>query len=184
MQILWFLLENLFFVLVGAALLRAWMNQLRLRMTQQPGLFVMALTDWIVKPLRRALPRRWQQSPLDWASLLAADLLALAYALILHLLLLLQQPALDPMVWLWSVPWLALKFLLRTVLQGLIGITLIHALLSWIQPLSPIQGLFSRLLDPLLQPLRQRLPRLGGVDLSALVLLLLLQVLLLALASA
>lgn len=182
MQILGFLLDNLFFVLVGAMLLRAWMNQLRLRMTQQPGLFVMALSDWIVKPLRRALPRRWQQSQFDWASLLAADLLALAYALILHLLLLWQQPALDPAVWLWSVPWLALKFLLRTALQGLIGMTLIHALLSWIQPLAPVQGLLSRLLDPLLQPLRQRLPRIGGVDLSALVLLLLLQVLLFALA--
>ena len=72
MQILIFLLDNLFFVLVGAALLRAWMNQSHMRMTEQPGRFVMALSDWLVKPLRRALPNGLRQARLDWASLAAA----------------------------------------------------------------------------------------------------------------
>ena len=44
MRIALFLLDTLFFFLVASALLRAWMNSSRLRMTQQPGLFVMALT--------------------------------------------------------------------------------------------------------------------------------------------
>ena len=50
-RILSFLLDTLFFVLIGAALLRAWMNRLRINMRVQPGVFVMAVTDWLVKPL-------------------------------------------------------------------------------------------------------------------------------------
>ena len=182
MAMVWFLLDNLFFLLVGAALLRAWMNQSRLRMTQQPGVFVMAVTDWLVKPLRRAMPASLRQSRLDWASLLAAILFALGYSVLLHLLGLLPGVHAAPLPWLWGVPLQALLFLLRTALQALMGMTLVYALLSWIQPFSPVGGVLARLLEPLLQPLRRRLPRLGGVDLSALVLMLLLQVLLLALA--
>jgi hypothetical protein len=55
MHIAAFVLEVVFQWLVGAALLRAWMNGLRVNMRVQPGIFVMALTDWIVKPLRRWL---------------------------------------------------------------------------------------------------------------------------------
>lgn len=181
MQILVFLLDNLFFVLVFASLLRAWMNQSRLRMTEQPGRFVMALSDWLVKPLRRALPNGLRQARLDWASLAAAALLALCHALLLHLLSLIWLPGFDLLSWAWSVPAQALLFLLRTVLQGLLAMTLVYALMSWIQPFSPIGAVLGRLLAPLLQPLRRRLPLVGGVDLSALVLVLLLQVLLLAL---
>lgn len=181
MQILVFLLDNLFFLLVGAALLRAWMNQCRLRMTEQPGRFVMAVSDWLVKPLRRALPNGLRQARLDWASLAAAALLALGHALLLHLLALLLLPDVDLLSWVWTLPAQALLFLLRTVLQGLLVMTLVYALMSWVQPFSPIGGVLGRLLAPLLQPLRRRLPLVGGVDLSALVLVVLLQVLLLAL---
>ena len=60
-RILSFLLETFFFVLIGAALLRAWMNGCRVNMRAQPGSFVMAVTDWLVKPLRRVLPKAWAQ---------------------------------------------------------------------------------------------------------------------------
>ena len=66
-----FLLESLFFVLIGAALLRGWMNWLRINMRTQPGLFAMAVTDWLVKPLRRFMPAMLAQSRIDWASMLA-----------------------------------------------------------------------------------------------------------------
>ena len=81
-RVLSFLLESIFFVLIATALLRAWMNWTRVNMRGQPGVFVMAVTDWLVKPLRLALPKTVAQSKIDWASLLAALLFALAYALI------------------------------------------------------------------------------------------------------
>lgn len=80
MSIFVFLIDTLFFVLVAAALLRAWLNMARVAMWQQPGPFVLALTDWLVKPLRRGLPGAWQRSRWDVASMVAACLLVLLHA--------------------------------------------------------------------------------------------------------
>ena len=72
----------------------------------------------------------------------------------------------------------ALQLLIRTALNGLLWITIAYALISWLQPNAPVQLTLSRLLSPLLVPLQKRIPRVGGVDLSALVLVLVLQVML------
>lgn len=176
MQILMFLLDVVAFVLVGAALLRAWMNTQHLRMTQQPGLFAMAVTDWLVQPLRRSLPRHLVQARLDWASLLAAFLLGLLYSALWHALLGGQLPGVQNLGWMVTLPFVALTFMLRTALQGLMILALAYAVLSWLQPRSPVFGTLARLVEPLLAPLRRWLPRLGGVDLSVLVLVILLQI--------
>lgn len=176
MQILLFLLEVLGFLLAGAALLRAWMNSRRLRMTQQPGLFAMALTDWLVQPLRRSLPRGLSQAQLDWASLIAALLLGLVYSALWHVLMGGQLPGVQSLGWLVTLPFVALTFLLRTALQGLMILALAYAVISWVQPHSPAYGSLARLVEPVLAPLRRWLPRLGGVDLSVLVLVVLLQI--------
>jgi len=173
-RILSFLLDTLFFVLIGAALLRAWMNRLRVNMSAQPGVFVMAVSDWLVKPLRRALPKAVAQSRVDWASLLAALLLALLYALLwaalVGALLNLTADMLPALLL------TGLKMLLRVALQLAFAVVLVYALISWLQPGSPMYGLLGRLAEPLLAPLRRFIPSVGGIDLSALVLLLLLQI--------
>ena len=173
-RILSFLLDTLFFVLIGSALLRAWMNRLRINMHAQPGVFVMAVSDWLVKPLRRALPKSVAQSRVDWASLLAALLLALLYAVLWAALvgaLLNLTAAMLPALLLTG-----LKMLLRVALQLAFAVVLVYALISWLQPGSPMYGLLGRLAEPLLAPLRRFIPVVGGIDLSALVLLLLLQI--------
>ena len=178
-RILAFLLETVFFVLIAAALLRAWMNQLRVSMFAQPGSFVMALTDWLVKPLRRLLPRMLTQSRVDWASVVAAIVLALFYALLwsalFGLLLATDDPQVSPALLL-KVPLFAIKMLLRVTLQTLFMLVLGYAILSWVQPRSAAYGLLARLTEPVLTPLRRVIPTIGGVDLSALVLLVLLQI--------
>jgi len=185
--ILAFLLETAFFLLIASALLRAWMNWLRVNMSAQPGSFVMALTNWLVKPLRRVLPKSLAQSRLDWASVLAAALMALSYALLSWLLFgaLLGDVGrsldVDPMV-LFGLLWFAVKTLVRIALQSLFILVLGYAILSWVQPGSPLYGLLGRLTEPVLAPLRRLIPAVGGVDLSALVLILLLQIGLMVLA--
>jgi YggT family protein len=176
-RILSFLLETIFFLLSAAALLRAWMNWVRVNMSAQPGSFVMALTDWLVKPLRRALPRSLAQSRVDWASVIAAAVLALAYALLWALLSGVLLGALDvaPLVLLTLLSF-ALKMLVRVALQTLFILVLGFAILSWIQPGSPAYALLGRLTDPVLAPLRRVIPVVGGVDISALVLIVLLQI--------
>lgn len=179
-RVLSFLLESFFFVLIAAALLRAWMNWTRVNMRAQPGIFVMAVTDWLVRPLRRVLPKAVAQSKIDWASLLAALLLAFAYGLIwlvLFTILLggLGMDAVAP-VMLLSLFSLAFKMLLRVALQTMMILVIGFAILSWVQPGSPAYSLLGRLTEPLLAPLRRVIPSIGGIDLSAIVLILALQI--------
>lgn len=175
-QILVFILQTIFFLLIGAALLRGYMNWVRVGMTVQPGLFVMAITDWIVKPLRRVLPVSLAKSRIDWASVIAAALLALLYALLLALLI----------GWLWASGFapaallgiftIALKMLVRVALQTAMVLLIGYVIISWVQPGSPAHSLLARLVEPMLAPLRRVVPTIGGLDLSALVLVILLQI--------
>lgn len=177
MKVLFFLLETLFFFLVGAALLRAWMNQLRINMSGQPGRFVMALTHWLVAPVRRVLPKAMVQSRIDWGSLMAALLLALIYGgLWLALVTVVSPMEGAPVASMLAIPSLAFKLLLRVLLQGLMVLLLAYAVLSWVQPASPVLTTLERLCGPILKPIRRFLPLIGGVDLSVMVLIVLLQI--------
>ena len=182
-RIVAFLLETAFFVLIASALLRAWMNWVRVNMIAPPGSFVMALTDWLVKPLRRALPRTLGQSRVDWASVLAAALMALGYALLWWVLLgeVVGGLAAAPVLLLTLLA-LGLKMLVRVALQTLLLLVLGFVILSWVQPGSPTYGLLGRLTEPFLMPLRRLIPPVGGVDVSTLVLLVLLQIAMMVLA--
>lgn len=170
LRVLAFLLETIFFVLMASALLRAYMNWLRINMTAQPGVFVMAVTDWLIKPMRRLLPQAIARSKLDSASLLAAVLLALVYSLLM--LMLMGGVSIVGL----GLPWIALQMLLKVAIQTLFILVLAYAVLSWVQRGSYVYGLLARLVAPLLSPIQRVLPTLGGVDLSALVLILLLQI--------
>ncbi len=81
------------------------------------------------------------------------------------------------------VPVLAIFGVLRMVLTGLIGILIVYAILSWVQPQSPIAAILYRLSEPVLRPLRKVIPLIGGVDLSALAAIIVIQILLMVLAS-
>ena len=180
-RILAFLLETAFFVLIAAALLRAWMNWLRVSMFAQPGSFVMALTDWLVKPLRRVLPKAVTGSRVDWASVLSAALMALLYALLWWLLFSVWPAASGgkanfESAMMLALPVFAIKMLLRVTLQTLFMLVLGYAILSWVQPRSMAYGLLARLTEPVLTPFRRVIPTIGGVDLSALIVLVMLQI--------
>lgn len=174
MHVLFFLLETLFFFLMASALLRAWMNHLRVNMSGQPGRFAIAVTDWLVRPVRRVLPRALAQSRVDWGSLVAAVLLALAYgALSIGLVSVFVGVPGSPLLELFER---SIRILLRVLLQGWMILLLGYAILSWVQPQSPVLGTLDRLCAPVLRPVRRVVPLVGGVDLSVLVLLILLQI--------
>ena len=58
------------------------------------------------------------------------------------------------------------------------GLIVVQAILSWVNPHAPMAPAIRQLSEPLLAPFQRRLPAIAGVDLSPLVLFLLLQVLL------
>ena len=61
--------------------------------------------------------------------------------------------------------------------------SLIAAVFSWVNPYAPMADIFNALTAPLLRPFRRFIPPVGGVDLSPLALLLLLQIALFVLAG-
>lgn len=177
MRIVFFLLETFFFFLVAAALLRAWMNHLRIHMSAQPGRFAIAVTNWLVAPVRRVLPHSLAQSRIDWGSLIAAVLLCLGYGVVWLLLAAsVSAVPLSMEAAVGTVGTMALRMLVRTLLQGLMLLLIGYAILSWVQPHSPVMATLGRLCEPMLRPIRRVVPLVGGVDLSVLLLIILLQV--------
>lgn len=167
-QILSFLLDVVTGLFGGACLLRLYMQHQRVPFGNPVGRMVFALTDWLVLPLRRVVPAagRW-----DTASLMGAYLLELAQFALLWLL------AGTGMAALAMLPVLALFGLLRLAISGLTGLLIVYTILSWVQSHSPLTDVIARLCEPPLRPLRRVLPLVGGIDLSPLALLVLLQVL-------
>ncbi|MGN1056415.1 MAG: YggT family protein [Comamonas sp.] len=166
-EILQFLLEVVSGLIAGACLLRLYMQAQRISFHNPIGQLVFALSDWIVMPLRKVVPNR---GTYDMSCLLAAVLIVLVQ----YFLLLLLRDAVGS---LFLLPVLALFGLLRMVLTGLMGILIVYAILTWVQPQSPIAAILARLSEPVLRPFRRFVPQVGGVDLSALVAIIVLQVL-------
>jgi YggT family protein len=150
----------------GFLLLRFWMQTLRLRPPVSLGQSVFQITDWIVRPIRRVIPGF---AGLDWASLLAAFLIALI-SISLEMLFTGQLNAVLILL-------LALMRLLQWVLYGLMALLILEALFSFINPYAPLAPLIRALNQPLLSPIRKILPPMGGFDFSTLVALIILQLL-------
>jgi YggT family protein len=137
------------------------------------GRFVVAVTDVAVKPLRRVVPGLFG---LDLPSLLLAWLCQLSFLLVAVGLAGAFATLTAPAIGL-----LGLRALLDTIhlaIYLVIAAILAAAVLSWVAPESPAMPVFAALAGPFLRPLQRRLPAVGGVDLSPLVALLLLQMLL------
>ena len=165
-QILTFLLEVLVTLVGGACLLRMVMRWRRMGFGNPVGQFVQALSDWIVLPLQRLLPPK---DKLDAASLLAVWLLKLLQLLIIMAMAGSQR---------WSIlPLLGLLGVARLALSVATAVVIVAAVLSWMQQRTAVTDVFNRLSEPLLAPLRRLIPLIGGIDLSPLALLVVLQVL-------
>ena len=169
-QIVSLLLEVSAGLITGVCLLRLYMQYQRIPMSVRSGnpmgRFIFALTDWLVLPLRRVVPAI---GSLDMASLVGAFLMQLA----LHLALWLMRGADDSLL---LVALYAAFGMVRMAVSGFSGLVIVFAVLSWVQTQSFMTDLLERLVNPALAPIRRVLPLVGGIDLSPLVLLVLLQV--------
>ena len=167
-----FLVNTVFGLVVYTALLRFMMQWLRAPFRNPLGQATIALTDWVVKPLRRVVPGR---AGLDWASLLAAWLA--------QMLWLVALASLGGAVWTGSlaasVVVIALVELVKAALWIMIGAIFIQAILSWVAPDGPLAGVLNALTFRVLAPIRRVVPPIGGtLDLSPLVAIVLAQLIL------
>lgn len=174
MQAIIFLLDAVVSFFCSLFLLRFMMQAMRVSFAGQLGNFVVALTNWAVKPLRRIIPGI---GGLDWSSVFVAFVLQLLFAGIVvgassHFAAV-DGAGLTPMIL-----WFALRGVLRTTVYIFIGALILQAVLSWINPYSPLAAPAQQLTRPILDPIRRLIPLIAGIDLSPLVAILLLQVLL------
>lgn len=173
-EILRFLLE-IGFTLFGAALIaRAWFHAVRLHPFNPLAKAVYQATNWLILPLRKVIPAG---NAIDWTSLVAAWIAALVYLVLVWLVLL---GALIPGAMLLPLAGSALVMVAKWALNLVVWLTLIQAVLSWVNPMSPIMPLLQTLTAPILEPIRRILPR-TSIDFSPLVLLVIAQILLMML---
>jgi len=171
-----FLLRTAFDLIACALFLRFWMQWVRAPFSNPFAQFVQHVTNFAVRPLRRVIPGFFG---LDWACLIPFYLAELLSVLGSH--------------WLQGFPFvaagaavlpafllLALAAAIRMALYLLLGCVLLQAVLSWVNPFSPHAALIYALAHPVLKPFQKILPPIGGIDLTPMLALIVVQLLLIA----
>jgi YggT family protein len=169
-----FLLQAILGLLILAFLLRFYFQLTKVSFQQQAAQIIVTLTNFAVKPVRRFVP-----------SFKQIDLSTLLLAFLTQILLTVAT------LWLKGFPLLIagsgvwLNILLIAVL-GIVTMSisifmyavLIQAVLSWINPYTPIAPVLDKLTYPVLRVLRKVIPSAGNIDLSPLVFIIAAQLLL------
>lgn len=166
MLTLTFLAKTVIDLYVMVLLLRIWMQWVHSDFYNPFSQFVVKITQPIVGPLRRIIP---SLGLIDSASLLLAFLLmTIKYPL----LVLIQSGSM-------SVSLYNLLFGVISLVKAagylIFWVMIIRALMSWVsQGRSPMDYLLHQLTEPLMAPIRRILPAMGGIDFSAMVVILIL----------
>ncbi|CNL98177.1 YggT family protein [Yersinia proxima] len=166
MLTLTFLAKTVIDLYVMVLLLRIWMQWVHSDFYNPFSQFVVKITQPIVGPLRRIIP---SLGPIDSASLLLAFLLmTIKYPL----LVLIQSGSM-------SLSLYNLLFGIISLVKAagylIFWVMIIRALMSWVsQGRSPMDYLLYQLTEPLMAPIRRILPAMGGIDFSAMVVILIL----------
>lgn len=166
MLTLTFLAKTVIDLYVMVLLLRIWMQWVHSDFYNPFSQFVVKITQPIVGPLRRIIP---SLGPIDSASLLLAYLL-MTIKFPLLLLIGSGSISLSPYNLLFGV-----IALVKAAGYLIFWIMIIRALMSWVsQGRSPMDYLLHQLTEPLMAPIRRILPAMGGIDFSAMVVILIL----------
>lgn len=162
-----FIIQTLGSLYLLIVMLRFVLQLVRADFYNQLSQFIVKATQPLLRPMRRVIPSLFG---LDMSSLVLGVLVQM---LVMGLILLLKFGTID----VYQVgTGAALLYLLVWSLIGVIILLLniffwallISVILSWVAPAShnPAAQLVNQICEPLLAPLRRRLPNLGGLDLS------------------
>lgn|SRR5574340_1153563 len=177
-QLLLLILDAVIGFFVIMLLVRFYMQWLRVPFRNPVGQFVVAISDWMVRPARRIVP---SAGGLDVATFVLALVLHSGY---LALSFWLRGFSFGGQPGLAAIAVVAIGFveLLRYSMYILMGVVIVSAVLSWVNPYSPVAPLFNAMARPFLRPFQRLVPPVSGIDLSPLILILVLQILLIILA--
>ncbi len=169
-----FLIQTLGNLFVIAVLLRFMMQLFRVPFRNPFAQFIVAITDFAVKPLRRVVPGLFG---LDWACLVVALLVELVVVTTVYWLDGFPFALAGARVWPVMLGLAAVR-LLSLAIYLIIGLTLVRAVLSWVNSNTPLMPVVYELTEPFLRPLRRVVPMVAQVDLTPLVLFIVCQLVL------
>jgi len=162
-----YLLSFVFDALLMVLVIRVWLQLVKADFYNPLSQFVVKVTNPVVIPVRRIVPGF---GGIDVATLLIAYLVASLKFIIIPLL---NGGAIDVVL----ASFLGLLYLIKQTGFLLFVLMLVMALMSWVvQSYNPTQMILQQLTEPVLRPIRNIIPNIGGLDLSILAAFLLLNV--------
>lgn len=168
MNALMYLISTVFDLYIMIVLLRIWLQATRADFYNPFSQFIVKATQPVLKPLRRIIP---SIGSIDVATLLFAYVLG-----VLEYTLFMLIASHGVVVFMPSYLLIGLLIVVKKAGYLLFWILILRAILSWIsQGRSPIEYVMYQLTEPFVSPIRKILPSLGGLDLSFIVILFILQ---------
>jgi YggT family protein len=169
-QALQFVLNVVLSLFLFTLLLRFYLYAVRAPAHNPISQFAVALTDFAVRPLRSLVPA---SRSFDWATLILAWIAAFLLLAVSVVFASGFRGEVVPALAVW-----ALLHVLRWGIYIVMGAIIIQAILSWINPYSPIAPVLDAMTRPFLRPVQRRVPTVGNVDLSPLIVLVICQLIL------
>ena len=161
-----FLIDFVFNLYLMVVLLRLWLQFARADFYNPFSQFVVKATQPIVAPMRRILPSIGR---LDTATLVLALLVAGLKIVTLNLVL--GGSGFNIL----SVVVISFVIVIKEALTLLMYVLILRAIMSWVsQGNNPMELVLGQLTEPMLAPIRKRMPDMGGLDLSVMVVIVLL----------
>ncbi len=178
-QILIFLLDTILGLLSLALLLRFYFQLLRVPYYNAISQFLIAATDFIVRPARRVIP--------GWAGI---DLSTLILAWLMECMIITSVYMVQGYDFAANIGaasgvmgLLGIVEIIKVTLYIVLIMIIMQAILSWVNPHSPLAPILDSFTRPFLAVFRKRIPPIANVDLSPLFVLILIQVLLMLVAG-
>lgn len=169
-----FLIKTVLDLLTIAFLLRFYFQLTRVPFQNRTAQFIVTLTNFAVKPVRKIVP---SLGKLDISTLLLA--FVTQFILNICILWLRDFPLfiVGSRVWLTLISVAAIGVISLSITIFLYAV-LIQAILSWVNPHTPIAPVLTNLTSPILKFFRKFIPLAGNIDLSPLVFIIMAQLLL------
>ncbi|MCC6922453.1 MAG: YggT family protein [Nitrosomonas sp.] len=173
-DILIFLVDTLLGLFSLALLLRFYFQLLRVPYYNNASQFLIAVTDFIVRPARRFIPG-WKG--LDLSTLILAWLVECIILVTVHFS---QEHDFgnNMITTIGVIGLMSIIQIIKTTLYIVLVMIIAQAVVSWINPYSPIAPLLNTFTQPFLAVFRRRIPPIANVDLSPLFALIVIQLLL------
>ena len=172
MQVVFFLVKTFGYLYIWVLILRIMLQWIRADYRNPISQFVVRTTNPLVIPLRRVVP---PFRGFDTATFVAVFLVQFILCIVLIYMAYQTIPGF------WKLAYVTALRLIYATLQLYMFILIVWVIMSWVAAgqYNPVSILFARLSEPLLAPIRRIIPPIGGLDLSALFVIIGLQALML-----